>query len=78
MRFEYNFSEDHMISLDVIDNASRTIITGEGAKSASRFMLVLNIYLGVTLTSLPFRTHSFFEEKSKKGIQTITSIPNAD
>ena len=24
-----------------------------------------------------FRTHSFFEEKSKKGVQTIASIPNA-
>jgi hypothetical protein len=24
-----------------------------------------------------FRTHSFFEEKSKKGVQTIASILNA-
>lgn len=33
--------------------------------------------LGVTLKGRAFRTHSFFEEKSKKGVQTIASIPNA-
>jgi DNA (cytosine-5)-methyltransferase 1 len=33
--------------------------------------------LGVPQKGRAFRTHSFFEEKSKKGVQTIASIPNA-
>ena len=35
--FEYNYSEGGMIFPDALDNASRTIITGEGGKSPSRF-----------------------------------------
>ena len=33
----YNYSEGAMIFPDALDNASRTIITGEGGKSPSRF-----------------------------------------
>lgn len=35
--YEYNYSEGGMIFPDALDNASRTIITGEGGKSPSRF-----------------------------------------
>ena len=39
--FEYNYSEGAMIFPDALDNASRTIITGEGGKSPSRFKHVV-------------------------------------
>ena len=35
--YEYNYAEGGMIYPDALDNASRTIITGEGGKSPSRF-----------------------------------------
>jgi DNA (cytosine-5)-methyltransferase 1 len=40
--FWYNYAEGGMIFPDALDNASRTIITGEGGKSASRFKHVVN------------------------------------
>ncbi|MEP0212104.1 MAG: DNA (cytosine-5-)-methyltransferase [Cellulophaga sp.] len=40
--FKYNYSEGSMIFPDALDNASRTIITGEGGKSPSRFKHVVN------------------------------------
>jgi DNA (cytosine-5)-methyltransferase 1 len=45
--FEYNYSEGGMIFPDALDNASRTIITGEGGKSASRFKHVVNSERGL-------------------------------
>ncbi len=39
--FTYNYSEGGMIFPDALDNASRTIITGEGGKSPSRFKHVI-------------------------------------
>ena len=39
--FEYNYAEGGMIYPDALSNASRTIITGEGGKSASRFKHVV-------------------------------------
>lgn len=39
--FYYNYAEGAMIFPDALDNASRTIITGEGGKSASRFKHVV-------------------------------------
>ncbi|WP_142786092.1 DNA (cytosine-5-)-methyltransferase [Changchengzhania lutea] len=39
--FEYNYGEGRMIFPDALDNASRTIITGEGGKSPSRFKHVV-------------------------------------
>lgn len=39
--FEYNYSEGGMIFPDPIDKASRTIITGEGGASPSRFKHVI-------------------------------------
>ncbi len=39
--FQYNYSEGGMVFPDALDNASRTIITGEGGKSPSRFKHVV-------------------------------------
>ena len=39
--FEYAYTEGGMIFPDALDNASRTIITGEGGKTASRFKHVI-------------------------------------
>ena len=39
--YQYNYSEGGMIYPDPLDNASRTIITGEGGKSPSRFKHVV-------------------------------------
>lgn len=44
--FEYNYSEGGMIFPDSLDKASRTIITGEGGKSASRFKHVIKVEKG--------------------------------
>ncbi|PWH86037.1 DNA cytosine methyltransferase [Brumimicrobium oceani] len=45
--FEYNYSEGGMIYPDALDNASRTIITGEGGKSPSRFKHVVETDRGL-------------------------------
>lgn len=45
--FEYNYSEGNMVFPDALDNASRTIITGEGGKSASRFKHVVQTSQGL-------------------------------
>lgn len=44
--FEYNYSEGGMIFPDPLDKPSRTIITGEGGKSPSRFKHVIQTALG--------------------------------
>lgn len=45
--FSYNYSEGAMIFPDSLDNASRTIITGEGGKSPSRFKHVVQTSKGL-------------------------------
>ena len=45
--FEYNYSEGGMIFPDNLENASRTIITGEGGSSPSRFKHVINTKYGL-------------------------------
>ncbi|WP_293893587.1 DNA (cytosine-5-)-methyltransferase [Flavobacterium sp.] len=44
--FEYNYSEGGMIFPDPLEKPSRTIITGEGGKSASRFKHVIKTAKG--------------------------------
>lgn len=44
--FEYNYSEGGMIFPDPLDKPSRTIITGEGGKSPSRFKHVIKTEKG--------------------------------
>ena len=45
--FEYSYTEGGMIYPDALDNASRTIITGEGGKSPSRFKHVIDTKKGL-------------------------------
>lgn len=45
--FSYHYNEGSMIFPDALDNASRTIITGEGGKSPSRFKHVINTKKGL-------------------------------
>ncbi|SNR60904.1 DNA (cytosine-5)-methyltransferase 1 [Maribacter sedimenticola] len=45
--FIYNYSEGSMVFPDALDNASRTIITGEGGKSPSRFKHVIQTNNGL-------------------------------
>ncbi len=44
--FEYNYSEGGMVFPDALDQPSRTIITGEGGKSPSRFKHVIQTSKG--------------------------------
>lgn len=45
--FQYNYSEGSMVFPDALNKASRTIITGEGGKSPSRFKHVINTKKGL-------------------------------
>ena len=45
--FEYNYSEGSMVFPDALDQPSRTIITGEGGKSPSRFKHVVQTKKGL-------------------------------
>lgn len=45
--FQYNYSEGSMTFPDALDKASRTIITGEGGKSPSRFKHVVQTRKGL-------------------------------
>lgn len=45
--FTYNYSEGGMVFPDALNNASRTIITGEGGKSPSRFKHVVQTSKGL-------------------------------
>ncbi len=45
--FEYQYTEGGMIFPDALDNASRTIITGEGGKTPSRFKHVVQTAKGL-------------------------------
>jgi DNA (cytosine-5)-methyltransferase 1 len=65
--FEYNYSEGGMIFPDALDNASRTIITGEGGKSASRFKHVINTDKGPRrLTPLELERRNMFPDNPTK------------
>jgi DNA (cytosine-5)-methyltransferase 1 len=65
--FEYNYSEGGMIFPDALDNASRTIITGEGGSSPSRFKHVVNSERGLRrLTPLELERLNMFPENHTK------------
>jgi DNA (cytosine-5)-methyltransferase 1 len=65
--FEYNYSEGGMIFPDALENASRTIITGEGGKSPSRFKHVVNSERGLRrLTPLELERLNMFPENHTK------------
>ncbi len=65
--FEYNYSEGAMIFPDALDNASRTIITGEGGKSPSRFKHVVQTKSGLRrLTPVELERLNMFPDNHTK------------
>lgn len=65
--FEYNYSEGSMVFPDALDNASRTIITGEGGKSPSRFKHVVQTSLGLRrLTPVELERLNMFPDNHTK------------
>ncbi|MEC5158376.1 DNA (cytosine-5-)-methyltransferase [Chryseobacterium sp. MP_3.2] len=65
--FEYNYSEGGMIFPDSLDKASRTIITGEGGKSASRFKHVIHTSKGFRrLTPVELERLNMFPDNHTK------------
>lgn len=65
--FEYDYSEGSMIFPDNLDNASRTIITGEGGKTPSRFKHVVQTPKGLRrLTPIELeRLNTFPDDHTK-------------
>jgi len=65
--FVYKYSEGGMIYPDALDNASRTIITGEGGKSASRFKHVVESDRGLRrLTPVELERLNMFPDNHTK------------
>ena len=65
--YTYNYSEGGMIFPDCLDKASRTIITGEGGKSASRFKHVVKTPKGLRrLTPIELERLNMFSDDHTK------------
>jgi DNA (cytosine-5)-methyltransferase 1 len=65
--FEYNYSEGGMVFPDSLDKPSRTIITGEGGKSASRFKHVIKTKKGYRrLTPVELERLNMFPDNHTK------------
>lgn len=74
---KYNYSEGGMIYPDALDNASRTIITGEGGKSPSRFKHVVVSDRGLRrLTPIELERLNMFPDNHTK-IDGITDTKRA-
>jgi len=66
--FEYHYSEGPMIFPDLLDKPSRTIVTGEGGKSPSRFKHVIKTESGRLRRLLPIeleRLNMFPDDHTK-------------
>jgi DNA (cytosine-5)-methyltransferase 1 len=75
--FKYNYSEGRMIYPDTLDNPSRTIITGEGGKSPSRFKHVIATDKGLRrLTPLELERLNMFPDEHTK-LEGITDAKRA-
>lgn len=75
--YEYNYSEGGMIYPDALDNASRTIITGEGGKSPSRFKHVVSTNQGLRrLTPIELERLNMFPDNHTK-LKGITDAKRA-
>jgi DNA (cytosine-5)-methyltransferase 1 len=65
--FEYNYAEGKMIFPDALNKASRTIITGEGGRSASRFKHVVQTKNGLRrLTPVELERLNMFPDEHTK------------
>ena len=65
--FEYKYNEGAMVFPDALDNASRTIITGEGGKSPSRFKHVVESDRGLRrLTPVELERLNMFPDNHTK------------
>lgn len=75
--FEYNYAEGSMIYPDALDNASRTIITGEGGKSPSRFKHVIETEKGKRrLTPIELERLNMFPDDHTK-LDGVTNTKRA-
>lgn len=75
--FKYNYAEGSMIFPDSLNNASRTIITGEGGKSASRFKHVIKTRKGYRrLTPVELERLNMFPDNHTK-LEGITDTKRA-
>lgn len=75
--FVYKYSEGGMIYPDALDNASRTIITGEGGKSPSRFKHVVMSNKGLRrLTPIELERLNMFPDDHTK-LEGITDTKRA-
>ncbi len=65
--FEYNYAEGNMVFPDALDKPSRTIITGEGGKSPSRFKHVVHTKKGLRrLTPIELERLNMFPDNHTK------------
>ncbi|MEZ4809810.1 MAG: DNA (cytosine-5-)-methyltransferase [Allomuricauda sp.] len=72
--FEYNYSEGSMVFPDALDQPSRTIITGEGGKSPSRFKHVVRTSKGLRrLSPVELERLNMFPDNHTK----LDGIPDA-
>ena len=75
--FEYNYGEGKMIFPDALDNASRTVITGEGGSSPSRFKHVILSERGLRrLTPVELERLNMFPDDHTK-LEGITDAKRA-
>jgi len=75
--FEYNYSEGGMIFPDPLDKPSRTIITGEGGKSASRFKHVIQTPKGYRrLSPVELERLNMFPDEHTK-LEGVTNTKRA-
>jgi len=75
--FVYNYSEGNMIYPDKLDNPSRTIITGEGGRSPSRFKHVIKSNRGLRrLTPIELERLNMFPDDHTK-LDGITDAKRA-
>jgi len=75
--FEYNYAEGGMIFPDPLDKPSRTIITGEGGASASRFKHVISTKKGLRrLTPIELERLNMFPDNHTQ-LEGITDTKRA-
>jgi DNA (cytosine-5)-methyltransferase 1 len=75
--FVYEYSEGRMVYPDALDNASRTIITGEGGKSPSRFKHVIACDGGLRrLTPIELERLNMFPDNHTK-LEGVTDVKRA-